>query len=193
MIEFHLNLIFRSLANYILLGVQISKEKIVNEAITASKLFLIDESKNILGEVSREQAFFLATEQDLDLVQVGMRPGNVAVVRMIDVNKERYEQQKAQRKQRAKQKSSETKEIKLSVNIEEHDFQTKLRKAKKFFEKGHNVKVFMRLRGRENLYINQAEEKVKNFAIESGAILEKIEKRPGNVTAFLKRNQQEQE
>lgn len=156
-------------------------------------MFLIDESKNILGEVSREQAFFLAAEQELDLVQVGMRPGDVAVVRMIDVNKERYEKQKAERKQRAKQRASETKEIKLSATIEEHDFQTKVRKAKKFFEKGHNVKVFMRLRGRENLYMNQAEEKVRNFAIETGAILEKIEKRPGNVTAFLKRNQQEQE
>ncbi len=152
---------------------------------------MIDQNKNILGEVSREQAFFLAVEQELDLVQVGERPEGVAVVKMVDVNKERYEKQKLQRKQRAKQRSSETKEIKLSANIEEHDLQTKARKAKKFFEKGHNVKVFMRLRGRENLYADQAAEKVKNFASEIGAILEKIEKRQGSITAFLKRNQQE--
>lgn len=107
---------------------------------------------------------------------------------MINYNKERYEQQKAERKQRSKQRGSETKEIKLSFSIEEHDFQTKVRLAQKFFKKGHNVKVFMRLIGRENLYAEQAQQKAKKFATDCGAIIEKLEKQNNTITAFLKKD-----
>lgn len=109
---------------------------------------------------------------------------------MVDYNKERYEQQKAERKQRSRQRSGETKEVKLSFSIEEHDFQTKVRLAQKFFKKGHNVKVFMRLIGRENLYSDQAEQKIIKFAQDSGSVIEKLQKQQNTITAFLKNNKE---
>ena len=84
---------------------------------------LIDAKGTNLGVVSREQAFFLADERGLDLVAVSTS-STPPIVRLMDFNKERYEEEKRARKQRVKQKTGEMKEIKLSFKISEHDFQT---------------------------------------------------------------------
>jgi translation initiation factor IF-3 len=138
-----------------------------------------------LGVVSREQAFFLAYQAELDLLEVN-QTGNKSVVRMVDVGKERYEQEKRARKQRALQKSGEVKEIKLSFRIDKHDFETKINRARRMMSKGDRIKIFMRLVGRENAFVETAKEKIKEFADTLGAQIESIDKQGNRLTAILK-------
>lgn len=135
--------------------------------------------------LSREQAFFLAAEADVDLVEVsgGAMP---PVVRLLDYNKQRYEDEKRARKSRVKQKTGEMKEIKLSFKISEHDFQTKLRRAQEMLGKGDRIKLFMRLIGRENAFAEQAKERLQRFATELGGTIESLDKQGPRITAILK-------
>lgn len=77
---------------------------------------------------------------------------NPPVCRIMDFSKYKYEQGKKERQARKKQKTVETKEIKLKPNIEEHDYQFKLRHIQRFLEKGHRVKVTLTFRGREIIH-----------------------------------------
>lgn len=157
----------------------------MNAAITAPELLLIDTDGEKLGVVSREQAFFFAAEAGLDIVEVsgGATP---PVVRLLDYNKQRYEDEKRARKSRAKQKAGETKEIKLSFKISEHDFQTKLRRAQEMLSKGDRIKLFMRLIGRENAFADLAKERLQRFATDLGATIESLDKQGPRITAILK-------
>ncbi len=134
----------------------------MNEAITGSTLILIDERGVNLGLMSREQAFFLASDLGLDIVEVSS--GDPVVARLMNFNKQRYELEKQARKQRVKQKSGQMKEIKLSFKISEHDFLTRVRQAEKFLARGDQVKLTMRLVGRENAFASLAKEKFVRFA-----------------------------
>lgn len=146
---------------------------------------LIDESGKSLGVVSKEQAFFLAQDAGLDVVTVSAS-AKTPVVRLMDFNKHRYEEEKRARKARAAQRTGELKEIKLSFRIDEHDFQTKLRKARSFLERGQRIKVFMRLIGRENAFLSQAQEKIQRFAAELDRAIETTDRQGGRLTAILK-------
>ncbi len=146
---------------------------------------LIATSGENLGVMSREQAFFLASEAGLDLVEVS-GSATPPVIRMLDVGKERYEQEKRARKHKAQQRSGEVKEIKLSFRIEDHDVQTKLRRAERFLAKGDRIKLFMRLVGRENAFADQAKERMEQFASSLGATVESIDRQGSRLTAILK-------
>ncbi len=135
--------------------------------------------------MSREQAFFIASDAGLDVVLVSSRPPT-PVVRLKDVGKERYEVEKRARKHKAQQRSGGMKEIQLSFRIDEHDFQTKLRKAKGFLEDGDRIKLFMRLIGRENAFPEQAKEKLHRFAAELGRPVDTLDKQGSRITAILK-------
>lgn len=128
---------------------------------------LIDVSGTNLGAMSREQAFFLASDAGLDIVEVS-REANPVVVRLMDFNKEKYDLEKRAKKQRVKQKSGAMKELKLSFKISENDFQTRIRHAKRFMEHGDQIKLTMRLIGRENAFVDSAKEKFFRFASELG-------------------------
>lgn len=95
-------------------------------------------------EVARENAL----EHGLDLVEVApdARP---PVVRILDWGKHQYEEQKRQRESRKRQHTVDVKEVKFRPVTEEHDFQVKLRHARRFLEGGKKVKVTVRYRGRE--------------------------------------------
>lgn len=157
----------------------------MNAAITAPELLIIDTDGQKLGVLSREQAFFIATESGLDLVEVsgGATP---PVVRLLDYNKQKYEEEKRARKSRVKQKSGEVKEIKLSFKISEHDFQTKLRRAQEMVSKGDRIKLFMRLIGRENAFADLAKERILRFATELGGTIESLDKQGPRITAILR-------
>lgn len=88
-----------------------------------------------------------AFRADLDLVEVS--PGAVPVCKIMDYGKYRYEMQKKKAEARKKQKSADTKEIKLRPNIDTHDYETKARAMARFFGDGDKVKVTIRFRGRE--------------------------------------------
>lgn len=98
--------------------------------------------------MSLQRAREAAEEQQLDLVEVapGARP---PVVRLMDWGKHRYEEQRKKREARKHQHRVEIKEVQLRPRTDEHDFQTKLKRARKFVEKGNVVRIVLRFRGRE--------------------------------------------
>ena len=146
---------------------------------------LIDERGENLGAVTREQAFFIASDLGLDVVIVSNK-ATPPVVRLKDIGKERYELEKRARKHKAKQRSGELKEIQLSFRIDDHDFQTKIRHAQRFLAKGDRIKLFMRLVGRENAFSDQAKEKIQKFAAQLDRSVETIDKQGSRITAILK-------
>lgn len=130
---------------------------------------------------------FLAYEKELDLVLVNPN-ANPPVAKLMDYDKELYQQEKAKRKQKAKQKNTEVKEIKLSIKIEKHDIETKARRAMKFLDKGNKVKVLIILRGRENLFKDKVEELIEEFkGIINAEYEQKIKRDKNKYTAIFTR------
>lgn len=120
----------------------------MNEQIAVKEVRLIDEQGEMIGVVSVKEALDRAEEAGLDLVEVSPN-AEPPVCKILDYGKYKYEQQKKANEARKKQKVVDVKEVKLRPGIEEHDFQVKLRSARKFLEHGDKVKVTMRFRGRE--------------------------------------------
>jgi len=109
---------------------------------------LIDSNGDQLGIKSLREALQIAEEKNLDLVNVAPT-AKPPVCRIMDYGKFKYEQSKKEKEARKNQKIIELKEIRMTPNIEEHDFQTKLRNAVKFLGEGDKVKASVRFRGRE--------------------------------------------
>lgn len=123
---------------------------------------MIDEKGQNLGIIPTEQALRLAEERNLDLVEVSpqTRP---PVCRIIDFGKYQYQQTKKQREQRAKQKKTGLKGIRIGLRTGQHDLEMKAKQADKFLEKGHKVRLEIILRGREKAHQDLAKEKLENF------------------------------
>ncbi|OEH84441.1 translation initiation factor IF-3 [Desulfuribacillus stibiiarsenatis] len=121
---------------------------LINEGIKAREVRLIDAEGEQLGIVPLKEALQLATDRNLDLVNVAPT-ANPPVCKIMDYGKFHYEQTKKEKEARKNQKIISIKEVRLSTNIEENDFQTKLRSVRKFLEKGDKVKATIRFRGRQ--------------------------------------------
>ncbi|MCI1894858.1 MAG: translation initiation factor IF-3 [Lactobacillus sp.] len=119
----------------------------VNDGIRAREVRLISQTGEQLGVKSTRDAMELASSANLDLVLVSPT-AKPPVARIMDYGKFRFELQKKQREARKKQKTISIKEIRLSPTIGEADFNTRLKNASKFLEKGDKVKVSVRFRGR---------------------------------------------
>lgn len=110
---------------------------------------MIDEQGNQLGIMPTGQALVEANNRGLDLIEVAAK-ADPPVCRITDLGKFKYEQTKRQREARKHQHANKLKEIKLRLNIDDHDYQTKLNRMKEFLGEGHKVKVSVFFRGREN-------------------------------------------
>jgi translation initiation factor IF-3 len=119
----------------------------INEQIRAREVRLVGPTGDQLGIKSRQEAMEIAANVNLDLVMVAPT-AKPPVCRIMDYGKFRFEQQKKEKDQRKNQKIISIKEIRLSPTIDEHDFNTKLRNAIKFLEKGDKVKASIRFKGR---------------------------------------------
>ncbi|GAB4517083.1 MAG: translation initiation factor IF-3 [Parvularculaceae bacterium] len=120
----------------------------MNEAITAQEVLVIDDEGEKRGVLPIEEAIALAESAGLDLVEVS--PGaEPPVCKLLDYGKFKYQQQKKKNEAKKKQKVVEIKEIKMRPNIDQHDYDVKLRAMRRFFEEGDKVKVTLRFRGRE--------------------------------------------
>ena len=128
--------------------------------IRATELRLITEEGTDI--VSREKAEALAEETGLDLLVVSLE-SSPPVIRLIDYGKFKYEQEKKQRIAKKKQHVTEIKEVKMTVRIDDHDYGTKLNRAKKFLEQADKVKLSIRLKGREIQHNNLALDLAKRF------------------------------
>ncbi len=119
----------------------------VNDGIRAREVRLIGANGDQLGIISRQDALEMAQNVNLDLVMVAAT-AKPPVCRIMDYGKFRFEQQKKDKEARKNQKIINIKEVRLSPTIDEHDFDTKLRNAVKFLEKGDKVKASIRFKGR---------------------------------------------
>ena len=120
----------------------------INEEIRAREVRVVSESNQQLGIMLLRDALRVAAEQQLDLVEVAPT-AKPPVCRIMDFGKFKYEQQKRDKEVKKKQKTFTLKEVKLRPNIEDHDFEVKLKNALRFLEDGDKVKVTIMFRGRE--------------------------------------------
>lgn len=127
----------------------ISKETLrINEEIRVREVRVVSSTGEQLGIMQTRDALRTAMEQQLDLVEVAPT-AKPPVCRIMDFGKFKYEQQKRDKEAKKKQKIVTVKEVKLRPNIEEHDFNVKLKNAQRFLEDGDKVKVTIMFRGRE--------------------------------------------
>ena len=152
----------------------------INEQIRADKVRLIGVHGEQLGIMSVPEALQIAREAELDLVNVSPN-ANPPVCKIIDYGKFRYEMARKEKDARKKQKTMEVKEVRLSPNIEQNDFNTKVNAARKFLEKGNKVKVTLRFRGREMSHMSTSRHILEDFAaeLEDVAVVDKPSKVEG--------------
>ena len=126
----------------------IKQELPINRQIKAREVQLIGENGEKLGVISFNEALEKAEEKNLDLVLVAPN-SNPQVCKIMNYGKYKFEQAKKEKEAKKKQKVLEVKEIRVTPNIEEHDFSFKAKNAKKFLQDGNKVKITVRFRGRE--------------------------------------------
>jgi translation initiation factor IF-3 len=119
-----------------------------NEFIVSPKVRVIDENGENLGVMFTREAMEQANELGLDLVEVSPN-ADPPVAKFLDVGKFKYEAQKKANLARKSQKTQEIKEIKMRPNIDDHDYDTKMKAIHKFIGEGDKVKITLRFRGRE--------------------------------------------
>ncbi|WP_240732974.1 translation initiation factor IF-3 [Jeotgalibacillus sp. S-D1] len=140
-----------------------SKDALLNEGIRAREVRLIDQNGEQLGIKSKNEALEIAARVNLDVVLVAPN-AKPPVARIMDYGKFKFEQQKKDKEARKNQKIINLKEVRLSPTIEEHDFNTKLRNARKFLEKGDKVKASIRFRGRAITHKEIGQRVLERFA-----------------------------
>ena len=120
----------------------------INDEIRVPQVRLIDDAGEMIGVMSAREALIRAYDVGLDLVEIS--PNAVPpVCKILDYGKYKYEQQKKANEARKKQKVVEIKEIKVRPNIDDHDYDVKMKQMKNFIGEGDKVKVTLRFRGRE--------------------------------------------
>ena len=125
-----------------------SKEQQINEDIRDKEIRVISNEGEQLGIMSPAEALKLAESKNLDLVKIAPA-AKPPVCKIMDYGKFRFEKAKREKEARKNQKIVEIKEVRLSLNIDTHDFETKINHARKFIGSGDKVKVSIRFRGRE--------------------------------------------
>ena len=152
------------------------KELLINEDIRDKEVRVIAADGTQLGVMDTREAQRLSIEQNLDLVKIAPQ-ATPPVCRIMDYGKYRFEQAKREKEAKKNQKVIEIKEIRLSLNIDVGDLNTKVKQATKFLQEGNKLKVSIRFRGREmarpeigNEVMNRFAEAVSDYGV--------IEKQP---------------
>lgn len=152
------------------------KELQINEEIRDREIRVIDSQGGQLGIMSPDAAMKIALEKNLDLVKIA--PAAVPpVCKIMDYGKYRFEQAKREKEARKNQKVVEIKEIRLSLGIDTHDFNTKVNHAHRFLKDGNKVKVSIRFRGREMGHPEIGQDIMSKFA-EACAEFGVVDKQP---------------
>ncbi len=139
----------------------------------------MDSDGEQVGIKSRNEAMDLAVEQDLDLVEVAPQ-ADPPVCKLMDYGKYKYEQAKKRQRAKKKQNVMKVKEVQMGVKIEEHDFNVKLKQARRFLNDKNKVKVRLKFRGREMMHkelgyelMDRLKEETKDLGtVESGPTME---------------------
>ena len=172
--------IFKILRTWRCFTISGKRELELNEQIRDREVRVTDTDGNQLGIMSSREALQLAAERNLDLVKIAPT-ANPPVCRIMDYGKYRFEQQKKEKEARKNQRVVDIKEIRLSLNIDTNDFNTKVNHAKRFLKDGDKVKASIRFRGREMAHTDLGYEVMKRFAqvMAEFAVIEKQPKLEG--------------
>ena len=164
-----------------------NKELQINEEIRDKEVRVIDADGSQLGILSGRDAQRIALEKNLDLVKIAPQ-AKPPVCRIMDYGKYRFEQSKREKEAKKNQRVIEIKEVRLSLNIDTNDFNTKVNHAQKFQKAGNKVKVSIRFRGREMAHAQLGTGIMQRFAdacSEFGSV-EKMPKIEGrSMTMFI--------
>lgn len=136
---------------------------LINEDIREREVRVVDESGEQLGIMPTPQALRLAEERQLDLVNIAPS-AKPPVCKLMDYGKYRFEQSKREKEIKKNQKIIETKEVRLSATIEDHDIDVRFRQAVKFLQDGNKVKVSIRFRGRQIAHSEIGTDVMQDFA-----------------------------
>ncbi len=159
----------------------------INEQICDSEIRVIGADGAQLGVMSAKEAQAIADEQGYDLVKIAPA-ATPPVCRIMDYGKYRFEQAKREKEARKNQRLVETKEIRLSLNIDVADFNTKAKHAARFLQDGNKVKVSIRFRGREMGHPEIGLDTMKRFAetcAEWGSVEKPAKMEGRNMLMFL--------
>ena len=164
----------------------IKQELPINGQIRAREVQLISDTGEKLGVVPLSKALDIAGEKKLDLVLVSPN-AQTPVCKIMNYGKYRFEQSKKEKEAKKKQKIQETKELRITPNIEEHDFGFKAKNARKFLEDGNKVRITVRFRGRELNNTKMGENVLNDFikALEDISLDEKSPKLVGKNIFFI--------
>lgn len=153
-----------------------SKEVQINESIRDAEVRVIDADGSQLGIMSAKDAMNIANEKNLDLVKIAPQ-AKPPVCKVMDYGKYRFELAKKEKESKKNQKVISVKEVRLSMAIDTHDFNTKLNQAKKFLSSGNKVKVAVRFRGREMAHTELGTQLLERF-IEGAKDISAVDKPP---------------
>ena len=174
------------LFHFMMEGTTIS-DLMINEQIRDKEVPLVGADGEQLGIMSSREAYQKAVEAGLDLVKIAPK-AQPPVCKIIDYGKYKYEQTRKEKEARKKQKTIEVKEVRMSPNIDQNDFNTKVNAARKFLSKGDKVKVSIRFRGREMAHTQASKPMLDEFAAKLADVanVEKPPKMEGRfMTMFL--------
>ena len=141
-----------------------TKETQINEEIRDREVRVIDSDGTQLGIMPIAEAMRLADEKNTDLVKIAPQ-AKPPVCKIMDYGKYRFEQAKREKEAKKNQRVIEIKEVRLSLNIDTHDFETKANQAIKFLKSGNRVKVSIRFRGREMAHPENGLVTMSKFAL----------------------------
>lgn len=164
----------------------IKNELSINNEITEKEIRVIDSDGSMLGIMPTSEALELAAKKDLDLVKIS--PNAIPpVCKIADYNKTMYEKAKKDKEAKKSQKVVTIKEIRLSVKIEEHDLEVKIKNANKFLAEGNKVKASVRFKGRQQKYSQDGSDVLSRFseAIKEVGVVEKAPVLEGRTMAMI--------
>ena len=159
----------------------------INEQIRDKEVRVIGPDGEQLGIMSAKEAYFKAKDSNLDLVNIAPT-AKPPVCKIIDYGKYRYELARKAKEAKKKQRTVETKEIRLSPNIDTNDLNTKVNQARKFLSKGAKLKVSLRFRGREMAHKDVGKDILDSFfeKLQDDAVIDKPAKMEGrSMVMFL--------
>ena len=158
----------------------------INEEIREKEIRVIDADGSQLGIMPTRQALQIAAEKGFDLVDIAPQ-ATPNVCRIMDYGKYRYEQAKREKEARKNQKTVDIKEVRMSMNIDTHDFETKVNQAVKFLKGGDKVKVSVRFRGREMAHTELGKELLDRFkdSVAEAGVIDKPAKMEGRSMAMF--------
>ena len=164
-----------------------SNDARINEEISSSQIRVIDENGEALGVMTTIEALEIADDRDYDLVEIAP-DADPPVCKLMDYGKFKYEKRRKEKEAKKKQHVIHVKEVRFRPMIEEHDFQTKIKKAKKFLEAKNKLKITVMFRGREMTHLEYGDmlmDKIKAELEEISVISSDASREGRFITAFF--------